>query len=149
MSGVDVVGTFTFEGTGDSVGERVGAGVGEGVGLGVGMGIGLKTLKLQLVHSGRVAVADVHVGFVIIFVSNVMAALQSRRPSILAPEFMVIDTYARTVPIKTVFCLSVTELPATQNTLQACVPFDNTTSLEVSAVMVDAAIMRKTASGSP
>lgn len=91
-----------------------------------------------------------HVGTLITLSSRVTAPLRARtRPVTVAPVFIVAELRDIIVPLMLLVVPSVTELPASQKTLQACAPFSRITLLPEAVVSVDPAWKMKTALASP
>ena len=94
--------------------------------------------------------AAAHPWLVMVLVSRVTAPFwASNRPLMVAPVVAVMDSDARTVPIRCEPVPSVAELPTCQNTLQAWPPPSTMTALFDAVMRVDAVWKMNTALGSP
>jgi hypothetical protein len=120
---------------------------GDALTLGVALLVGVALLEAVAVAVG---VAVLHTDRVTVLVSSVTAPLRaSRRPSIVAPVFAVMDVRARMLPRKVEFVPNVAELPTCQNTLQAWAPLISATLLPEAVIRVEVIWKMNTALGSP
>ena len=117
--------------------------------VGVALLVGVALALLVAVAVG-LDVAVLHTGRVMVLSSSVTAPLRaSRRPSIVAPVFALMEVRARMLPRKVEFVPSVAELPTCQNTLHAWAPLIRATLLPEAVTRVEAIWKMNTALGSP